>query len=216
MHSPAGLSRGKLVLALAGVVVVGLVAAILTSDTAPHLSLPESPAQRAGVTERQYIAQTSLSEVPGRLVTPVAAVDAEGQPLPDSASIVAALRAKDHKTVTFRTPTVVDFGHMVGGAYTRPGATADPVSDFPGFFRTVSPGETGQLTLANGQWYVARYVRLPAHVPIDVVGFRFASDVDDAPATLAVPGGSMPGAFLSSDPQLTRIWYAGRRRCSCR
>jgi len=55
---------------------------------------------------------------------------------------------------------------------------------------------------------VARFVLLPAHVPIDVVGFRFASDPNVPPATLAIPGGTMPGAFLASDPQLTRIWYS--------
>jgi hypothetical protein len=186
----------------------GLVAGILPTTQSPHVVLPESPAQRAGATESRYIAQTSLSEVPGRLVTPVAAVDATGKPLPDSASIVAALHAKDGRTVTFSTPTVVDFGHLVAGVYTRPGATADPVSDFPGFFRTSNPGETGELTLSNGQWYVARFVRLPAHVPIDVVGFRFESNPSRPPATLAVPGGDMPGAFLASDPQLTRIWYS--------
>ena len=110
--------------------------------------------------------------------------------------------------MTLPAPTVVDFGHLVAGVYTRPGATADPVSDFAGFFRTTNPGETGRLTLANGEWYVARYVRLPAHVPIDVVGFRFVSDPNTVPATIAVPGGKMPGAFLASDPELTRIWYS--------
>ena len=186
------------------VAVVGAPAATGSSSS----TLPESPAQRSGVTEHQYIVQTSLSEVPGRLVTPLAAVDSTGRPLPDSPSIVAALGAKDGRTVTLPAPTVVDFGHLVAGVYTRPGATADPVSDFPGFFRTTSPGETGALTVANGQWYAARFVLLPAHVPIDVVGFRFASDPRVPPATLAVPGGNMPGAFLASDAQLTRIWYA--------
>ncbi len=192
-----------LVLAAGG----GLLGAIL-SGPAPTPALPEAPAQQAGQTERHYIAQTSLSEVPGRLVTPIAAVDASGRPLPDSAAIVAALRAKDGRTVTLPVPTVVDFGHVVAGVYTRPGATADPVSDLPGFFRTVSPGETGRLTLANGDWYAARYVLLPAHVPIDVVGFRFESNPDTVPATLAVPDQKMPGAFLASDPELTRIWYS--------
>jgi hypothetical protein len=199
---------GVVGLVVIGAAVIGGVAGTLGTNSAPHVALPESPAQEAGVTESQYIAQTSLSEVPGRLVTPVAAVDATGAPLADSASIVAALHAKDGKTVTLPTPTIVDFGHLVAGTYTRPGATADPVSDFPGFFRTMSPGETGELTLSNGQWYAARYVELPAHVPIDVVGFRFQSDTSRPPATLAIPGGKMPGAFLSSDPQLTRIWYS--------
>ena len=196
-------------LALALVVVAGggLLGAIL-SGRAPPVTLPEAPAQQAGESESQYIAQTSLSEVPGRLVTPIAAVDASGRPLPNSAAIVAALRAKDGRTVTLPVPTVVDFGHVVAGVYIRPGATADPVSDLPGFFRTVSPGETGQLTLANGDWYAARYVRLPAHVPIDVVGFRFVSDPTTVPATLAIPDQKMPGAFLASAPELTRIWYS--------
>ena len=189
-------------------VLVGVLLGALLTAGGPALVLPESPAQQAGQTESHYIAQTSLSEVPGTLTTPVAAVDAAGRPLPDSAAIVAALHAKDGKTITLPVPTVVDFGHVVAGIYTRPGATADPVSDFPGFFRTTNPGETGQLTLANGEWYVARYVRLPAHVPIDVVGFRFVSDPNTVPATLAVPGGTMPGAFLASDPELTRIWYS--------
>lgn len=199
---------GVVGLVVIGVAVIGGVAGTLGTNAAPHVALPESPAQEAGVTESRYIAQTSLSEVPGRLVTPVAAVDATGTPLADSASIVAALHAKDGKTVTLPAPTIVDFGHVVAGVYTRPGATADPVSDFPGFFRTMSPGETGELTLSNGQWYAARYVELPAHVPIDVVGFRFQSDTSRPPATLAIPAGKMPGAFLSSDPQLTRIWYS--------
>lgn len=197
-----------------GLVLVGLALAAglalgpLATKPSPSVALPESPAQQTGVNESRYIAQTSLSEVPGRLVTPVAAVDASGKPLPDSKSIVAALRAKDGSKITFPTPTIVDFGHVVAGIYTRPGATADPVSDFPGFFRTMSPGETGELTLSNGQWYVARYVELPAHVPIDVVGFRFESDPSRPPATLAIPAGKMPGSFLSSDSELTRIWYA--------
>jgi hypothetical protein len=191
-------------LALAG----GLALATSTATSSPSVVLPESPARQAGVSESRYIGQTSLSEVPGRLVTPVAAVDSSGKPLPDSRSVVAALRAKDGSKVTFSTPTIVDFGHVVAGIYTRSGARADPVSDFPGFFRTMSPGETGELTLSNGQWYVARYVELPAHVPIDVVGFRFESDPSHPPATLAVPAGKMPGSFLSSDSQLTRIWYA--------
>jgi hypothetical protein len=186
----------------------GLVVATAGSTGSPRVVLPESPAQQAGVTESHYIAQTSLSEVPGHLVTPVAAVDASGKPLADSASIVAALRAEDGRTVTLPTPTIVDFGHVVAGIYIRPGATADPVSDFAGFFRTKSPGETGELTVSNGQWYVARFVKLPAHIKIDVVEFRFESDPSHPPATLAVPGGKMPGSFLSSDPQLTRIWYA--------
>ncbi len=194
---------------LAGLAVVGAaVTGGFALGRSPQVVLPESPAQRAGVTEGRYIAQTSLSEEPNRLVTPVAAVDSAGRPLPDSSSIVAALRAKDGRTVTFATPTIVDFGHVVAGVYTRSGATADPVSDFPGFFRTVNPGETGELTLSNGEWYAARYVRLPAHVPIDVVGFRFESSPSRVPATLAIPGGKMPGAFLASDPLLTRIWYA--------
>ena len=170
-------------LALAG----GLALATSTATSSPSVVLPESPARQAGVSESRYIGQTSLSEVPGRLVTPVAAVDSSGKPLPDSRSVVAALRAKDGSKVTFSTPTIVDFGHVVAGIYTRSGARADPVSDFPGFFRTMSPGETGELTLSNGQWYVARYVELPAHVPIDVVGFRFESDPSHPPATLAVP-----------------------------
>ncbi len=186
----------------------GGLAAGIVATTGSQVELPEAPAQQAGETESHYIKQTSLSEVPGRLVTPVAAVDAAGRPLSDSGSIVAALRAKDGKTVTLPRPTIVDFGRLVAGIYTRPGARSDPVSDFPGFFRTINPGETGALTLSNGEWYVARYVLLPPHVPIDVVGFRFESDPNSPPATLAVPGGKMPGAFLASDPELTRIWYS--------
>jgi hypothetical protein len=196
-----------LALVLIGVVVCGLVAFALTGSSG-GVALPESPAQRAGTTEHRYIDQTSLSEVPGTLVTPVAAVDAAGKALPDSARIVAALRAKDGRSVTLPRPTIVDFGHVVAGIYTRPGARADPVSDFPGFFRTVSPGETGALTLSDGQWYVARFVELPAHVPIDVVGFRFESDPSRPPATFAVPDATMPGAFMASDTELTRIWYS--------
>jgi len=193
---------------LLALVAVGVLLGGVLTTAGPAVVLPTSPARQAGEAESHYIAQTSLSEVPGRLATPVAAVDATGRPLPDSASIVAALRAEDGKTVTLRAPTIVDFGHLVAGVYTRPGATADPVSDVAGFFRTTDPGETGRLTLADGEWYVARYVRLPAHVPIDVVGFRFEADPNMVPATMAVPGGKMPGAFLASDPELTRIWYS--------
>jgi hypothetical protein len=201
--------RAVLGLVLVGLAIGGAVAAgVLTTGGSSQVVLPESPAQEAGVTESHYIDQTSLSEVPGRLVIPVAVVDSAGNRLPDSASIIAALNAKDGKTVMFESPTIVDFGHVVAGAYTRPGATADPVSDFPGFFRSINPGETGELTLANNEWYAARYVQLPAHVPIGVVGFRFESDPNFPPATLAIPGGKMPGAFLSSDPQLTRMWYS--------
>jgi hypothetical protein len=181
---------------------------VVTIAGSPQAALPESPARQAGIAEARYIDQTSLAEVPGQLATPVAADDASGRPLHGSAAIVAALRTKDGKKVTLARPTVVDFGHVVAGVYTRAGATRDRVSDFSDFFRTVSPGETGQLTLSDGQWYAARYVELPAHVPIDVVGFRFGSDPRRPPATLAVPGGSMPGAFLASDPRLTRIWYS--------
>ena len=205
MTTPSARVFGIVAVALA---VAATGAGVLATSASSALTVPQSPAQRAGMTEQHYIARTSLVEVPGRLVTPVAAVDATGRPLPDSSSIVAALRAKDGHTVTLPAPTVVDFGHLVAGVYVRPGATADPVSDFPGFFRTTSPGETGALTLADGQWYVARFVLLPAHVPIDVVGLRFASDPNVPPATLAIPGGTMPGAFLASDPQLTRIWYS--------
>ena len=59
----------------------GLVAGIV-GPTGPQVVLPDSPAQQAGETESHYIEQTSLSEVPGRLVTPVAAVDAAGSPCP--------------------------------------------------------------------------------------------------------------------------------------
>jgi len=190
------------------VAIGGVILGTLSTTGTGEVPVPVSPAQQAGITESSYIARTSLSEIPGRLVTPVAAVDSSGAPLANSASIVSALHARDGRTVTFSTPTIVDFGHVVAGIYTRPGATADPVSDFAGFFRTMRPGETGELTLADGQWYAARFVELPAHVPIDVVGFRFESDPRDQPATLAVPGGNMPGAFLSSDPVLTRIWYS--------
>ena len=201
--------RRRLGLVLAGLAVGGaLVVGIVATDESSPVVVPPSPAHQAGVTESHYIDQTSLSEVPGRLVTPVAVVDPAGKPLADSASIVAALNAAGGKKVTFESPTIVDFGHVVAGVYTRPGATADPVSDFPGFFRTINPGETGELTLANGEWYAARYVLLPAHVPIGVVGFRFESNPNNPPATLAIPGGKMPGAFLASDPELTRIWYA--------
>ena len=201
--------RGVLGLVLIGLAVGGgLTVGVVTITGSSPLALPESPARQAGVTEGHYIDQTSLAEMPGQLTTPVAAVDAAGRPLRDSAVIVAALRDADGRKITLATPTVVDFGHVVAGVYTRPGATKDPVSDFPGFFRTMSPGETGELTLSDGQWYAARFVELPAHVPIDVVGFRFESDPGRPPATLAVPRASMPGAFLSSDPELTRIWYS--------
>ena len=193
-----------LVLAVGGSLVVGIVA----TSRSTQVTLPAPPARQAGQSEDQFIAATSLSEIPDRRVTPVAAVDARGVPLPNSKAIVAALRARDGKTVTFATPTVVDFGHVVAGEYTRPGATADPVSDYPGFFRSVDPGLPGRLTLADGDWYAARYVRLPARVPIDVVGFRFVSDPARAPATLAATGGAMQGSFLASDPTLTRVWYA--------
>jgi len=209
VRGPTRRHWGRFGLVLIGAVVIcGLVVFALTSSGPSGVVLPESPVQQAGTTERHYIDQTSLSEVPGTLVTPVAAVDATGKPLPDSAEIVAALRAKDGRTVTLPSPTIVDFGHVVAGIYTRPGATADPVSDFPGFFRTMSPGETGALTLSDGQWYVARFVELPAHVPIDVVGFRFESEPSRPPATFPVPGADMPGAFLASDAELTRIWYS--------
>ena len=174
--------------------------------TASAATVPPAPA--AAVTEENYIDATSLSEVPGQLVTPANVVSSSGRPLPNSAEIVAALRVRDGRTVTFQHPTIVDFGHVVAGIYTRPGATADPVSDFPNFFRTKDPGETGRLTLADADWYVGRYVKLPAHTPIDVVGFRFVSGTPDAPTTMAVPSGRMPGAFLASDPELTKIWYA--------
>ena len=201
--------RGRfLALVLIGLAACGGVAVGLVTITGASPALPESPAQQAGVTEAHYIDHTSLAEVPGQLASPVAADDATGRPLHDSASIVAALRAKDGKRVTLASPTVVDFGHVVAGVYTRPGATRDPVSDFSDFFRTMSPGETGELTLSDGQWYAARFVELPAHVPIDVVGFRFESDHSRPPATLAIPRASMPGAFLASDPKLTRIWYS--------
>jgi hypothetical protein len=193
---------------LTAVVVGGLAAGLLVARGGRQVVVPESPAKRAGLTESEFIAQTSLSEKSNGLVTPVAAVDAAGHPLSDSPRIISALRAKDGRTVTLPEPTIVDFGHLVAGIYVRPGAIADRVSDFPDFFRTINPGETGQLTLSDGQWYVARYVMLPAHVPIDVVGFRFTSDPHHPPATLAVPAGNMPGAFLSSDPTLTRIWYS--------
>lgn len=190
-----------------------LIASVCLLAVAPGAALadepmPTPPAQRAGVTEAQYVKQTSLSERPGQLVTPMAAVDSSRKPLPESAQIVAALRAKDGRTVTFDQPTIVDFGHYVAGFYDRPGATADPVSAFPDFFRTSDPGSPGQLTLSDGDWYPARYVKLPAGQPIDVVGFRFNSDLAHPPATLAIPDGKMPGAFLASNPLLTRIWYS--------
>ena len=197
--------------ASAWIVAIALSAAVCAgsaSAAGPPFTVPESPAQRAGLTESQYVGQTSLSEQPGQLVTPVAAVDSSGKPLPDSAEIVAGLRAKDGKTVTFSTPTVVDFGHYIVGFYDRPGATADPVSAFPDFFRDQNPGSPGQTTLKDGDWYPARYVKLPAGVPIDVVGFRFNANPSTPPATLAIPDGQMPGAFMASDPLLTRIWYS--------
>ncbi len=205
VRPPTRRRRGVLGLVLVGLV-IALVAGILATRGSPSIALPESPARVAGLTESHFIDQTSLSEVTGRLVTPVAVVDSAGKPLPNSSSIIADLR--NRKTVTFGSPTIVDFGHVVAGTYTRPGATADPVSDFPGFSRTINPGETGELTLANGEWYAARYVQLPAHVRISIVGFRFESDPSIPPATLAVPSGKMPGAFLASDPALTRIWYS--------
>ncbi len=205
---PSYRRRGVLGLVAVGLIGSAVVAGILATGQSPQVVLPESPAHEAGVTESHYIDQTSLSEVPGRLVTPVAVVDSAGNPLPDSASIISTLSAHNGKTVTFESPTILDFGHVVAGFYTRRGATADPVSDFPGFFRTINPGETGELTLANGEWYAARYVQVPAHVPVGVVGFRFASDPNTPPATLAIPSGKMPGAFLASDPELTRIWYS--------
>jgi hypothetical protein len=192
--------------------VTALSALAILAACAPALAgaamMPKSPAQRAGLTESRYIDRTSLSERPGELIAPVAAVYPSGKPLPDSAHVVAALRARDGRTVTFRTPTIVDFGHYIAGFYYRPGATADPVSAFANFFRTKNPGNGGQLTLKNGDWYVARYVKLPAGVPIDVVGFRFNSNPAHPPATLAIPDGRMPGAFMASNPLLTRIWYS--------
>src|SRR5580693_3267443 len=98
---------GVLGLVVIGAVVAGSVAGALAIHGAGSVTLPESPAQQAGVSESRYIDQTSLSEVPGRLATPVAAVDAAGKPLRDSASIVAALRAKDGRTVTLPAPTIV-------------------------------------------------------------------------------------------------------------
>ncbi len=207
MPLPPRIQRGTLALVLVGA--MAAMALIVTETGLPPaqaVTVPSAPVVAS--VENKYIDATSLSEVPGRLATPVEAVATSGRPLPNSAAIVAALRASDGRTVTFQHPTIVDFGHVVAGIYTRPGATADPVSDYPNFFRTKDPGETGRLTLANGDWYVARYVKLPAHTPIDMVGFRFVSGTSDAPATMAVPAGAMPGAFLASDPRLTKIWHA--------
>ena len=110
--------------------------------------------------------------------------------------------------MTLPRPTIVDFGHLVAGVYTRPGATADPVSDFPGFFRTINPGETGELTLSNGEWYVAQVRAASAARAHRRRRISVRVESQRPPATLAVPDPKMPGAFLASDPELTRIWYS--------
>ena len=68
-----------------------------------------------------------------------------------------------------------------------------------------NPGAMRTYARKDGDWYVARYVKLPPNEPIDVVGFRFNTDPASSPAIFPA---TYEGGFLSSDPLLTRIWYS--------
>ena len=155
------------------------------------------PAERAGQQAADYV----LAQEPGKLTPPVAAVDADGRPLANSAQIVRALRAADGVTITLPQDTVLDFGRYVTGRYERAGATADPVSAFADFVGK-------EKRLRDGEWYPARFVRVPGGEAIDAVGFRFNADLSQQPATLPVSTDRLPGEFMASDELLTRIWYS--------
>jgi hypothetical protein len=193
--------RGSATVALAALVAVTLPSGAGARSDTP---LPMPPAERRGLDEVQYV----LAQQPDALTPPVAAVDASGAPLPGSDDIVLRLAAQDGRTVTFSEPTTIDFGRYVTGVYTRPGATADPASAFPDFVRTRLPGFGAKNALRHGDWHPARYVTLPAGEPIDVVGFVMNTDPVRGTATLGVDPAAVPGAFLASDEDLTRIWYA--------